>query len=77
MLKNITCNYEKGKSNKIKLIALCIKAVTGVLGASMILSQQKPYLTLFILSLGAVINEILNFINTEEQKEKTPEPPNQ
>lgn len=80
MLNKITSNYEKGKSNQIKLVALCIKAVTGVLGASMILTQQKPYLTLFILCLGAVANEILNFISTKDQNifpedPNTPNPP--
>lgn len=65
------------KSKKIKFIALCIKAVTGILGASMIITQQRPYLTLMILSIGAIANEILNFINTEEQKEDITVPPNQ
>ena len=55
------------KSRKIKLIALCVKAVTGILGASMILTEQRPYLTLLILSIGAIANEVLNFISTEEQ----------
>lgn len=58
--------YEKGKSRKLKLIALCIKAVTGVLGASMILTEQRPYVTLTILCIGAVANEVCNFINEEE-----------
>jgi len=58
--------YERGKSKKIKLLALCIKAVTGVLGASMILTEQRPYVTLAILCVGAISNEILNFISSEE-----------
>lgn len=72
MLTTLTAKYEKGKSKKIKLIAICIKSVTGVLGASMILTEQRPYLTLTILCIGAVANEILNFISTEEQTPPTP-----
>lgn len=63
------------KSRKIKLIALCVKAVTGILGASMILTEQRPYLTLIILSIGAIANEVLNFISKEEQI-PFPEDPN-
>lgn len=58
--------YERGKSRRLKLIALCIKAVTGVLGASMILTEQRPYITLTILCIGAVANEVCNFIQEEE-----------
>lgn len=68
MLDKLSARYEKGKSKKIKLIALCIKAVTGVLGASMILTQQRPYLTLLILCIGAIANEVLNFMNTETEE---------
>lgn len=67
MLKQLTSKYERGKSKKIKLIALCIKAVTGVMGASMILTEQRPYITLTILCIGAVANEITNFISDEEK----------
>lgn len=58
--------YDRGKSKKIKLLALCIKSVTGVLGASMILTEQRPYLTLAILCAGAIANECLNFMSQEE-----------
>lgn len=66
MLTKLTERYERGKSKKLKLIALCIKAVTGVLGASMILSEQRPYLTLLVLCIGAVANEIILFMNEEQ-----------
>lgn len=69
MLTKLTSSYEKGKSNKIKLMALCIKAITGVLGASMILTEQRPYITLTILCIGAVANEITNFISQEENQD--------
>lgn len=66
MLNKISERYDRGKSKKIKLIALCIKAITGVLGASMILTEQHPYLSIAILCCGAVANEILNFIHEEQ-----------
>lgn len=75
MFKKLNSLYDRGKSKKLKLVALCIKAITGVLGASMILTQQRPYLTLLILCIGAVANEITNFISTEEQI-PFPEDPN-
>ena len=65
MLDKITEKYERGKSKKIKLIALCFKAVTGILGASAILTEQHPYICLAILSAGAIADEILGFINEE------------
>ena len=68
MLENITSKYERGRSKKIKLLALCIKAITGIVGGSMILTQQHPYIILAILSIGAVANEITNFIDTEEEE---------
>lgn len=53
--------YGSNKPNKAKLIALCAKAVTGVVGASLILEQNHPYITLGVLALGAITNEIINF----------------
>lgn len=77
MLNKLVKNYEKGKSKKVKFIAVCIKAVTGVLGASMILTEQRPYLTLIILCIGAVANEITNFYSQEEQDENSMAIPSQ
>lgn len=62
-MNKLFSQYEKGKPSLFKLIALCIKAVTGVVGASMILTEQNPYISLGVLCLGAVANELLNFIN--------------
>lgn len=72
MLNKIISKYERGKSKKIKLMAVCIKAITGVLGASMILTQQHPYIILTILCIGAVTNEIINFIQEEENDQPNP-----
>lgn len=75
MIGKVTSNYEKGKSKKIKLLALCIRAITGVLGASMIITKQHPYLTLTILSIGAAADEIIKFIPSEEQAPQNPPQP--
>ena len=53
--------YGKNNSNKAKLIALCVKAVTGVVGASLVLEQNHPYITLSVLAIGAIVNEVINF----------------
>ena len=47
---------------KIKLIATIVKAVTGVMGASLILSEEHPYLSLIVLAIGAGINEYLLYL---------------
>lgn len=75
MLTKLTERYDRGKSKKIKLTALCIKTVTGILGASAILTEQHPYVSLTILCIGALANEILNFIYSEEQESSTPPQP--
>jgi hypothetical protein len=49
------------KPNKAKLVALCIKSVTAVIGGSLILEQNHPYITITVLALGAIANEIINF----------------
>jgi hypothetical protein len=58
--KYILNNYGNS-SNLAKLIALCVKGATGVIGGSLVLSNQHPYLTLGVLALGAITNEIINF----------------
>jgi hypothetical protein len=53
--------YGSNKTNRAKLIALCIKSITGVVGASLVIEQNHPYLALSVLALGAVANEVINF----------------
>ncbi len=53
--------YGERKTNKAKLIALSVKAVTGVVGASLVLEQSHPYIALSVLAIGAVVNEVINF----------------
>ena len=59
-------NYGRNQTRFWKFIALSIEAVTGILGASAILTEQKPYLTLGILCLGAIANKAVMFINAEK-----------
>ena len=49
-------------SDKTMLIALVVKAITGVLGASLILTEEHPYMALICLAIGAGVNEYLLFI---------------
>jgi hypothetical protein len=58
--KNILNNYGN-HSNVAKLIALCVKGATGVIGGSLVLENAHPYLTLSVLAIGAIVNEIINF----------------
>lgn len=56
------------KVEKLKLVGLCIKAASGIVGGSMILTEAKPYLTLSILAIGAVANEVVSFITEKQNK---------
>lgn len=58
------------KIEKFKLIGLCIKAVTGIIGGSLILEQNHPYVTLIVLAIGAVANEVVSFIKEKEDIKK-------
>ena len=46
---------------KLALLAMCIEAVTGVIGGSMVLEQNHPYITLTVLATGAVATKITNY----------------
>ena len=65
MKKNLIKNYGN-KTNKGKLIALIVKAVTGVVGTATIMNDYK-IASLIVLGLGAVANEIINFYNWNEE----------
>ena len=56
------------KLERLKLIGQCIKAVTGVVGGSLILTEGHPYITLAVLSVGAIANEIVITIREKENK---------
>ena len=62
MIKQITEKYDKSdKPTNVKLILLCIEAITGVIGGALILNQEHPYFALGVLALGAAVNKIINF----------------
>lgn len=65
-IKNIFNSYEK-----LKLTGLIVKAVSGVVGGSLILSEAKPYLTLAILALGAAANEVISFLKEKENEKSS------
>lgn len=58
--------FKLSKIEKLKLTAMSIKAATGIIGGSMILTESKPYLTLGVLAIGAIANEIVIFIKEKE-----------
>ncbi len=53
---------------KYKLIALCIRAFTGIIGGSLILTESHPYLALLTLGIGAVANEVVIYLKDKEKK---------
>lgn len=57
---------QPGKTKTLKLIAMSLKAITGIVGGSFILTEQHPYLALLALSIGALTNELLNHLNTND-----------
>jgi hypothetical protein len=60
--------------DKFKLTGLCIKSATGVIGGSLVLEQKHPYLTLAVLALGAIANEITNFLKEKENEKNNLNP---
>jgi len=58
------------KYELLTLIATCIKAVTAILGASVILTEQRPLITLLVLSVGAIANEVVSFLKTKDVSNK-------
>lgn len=61
------------KIEKLKLIGLCIKAVTGVIGGSLIIAEGYPYVALSVLAIGAAANEVVSFLKERENQSKTNE----
>ena len=53
-------NYGKNNNDKAKVITLIIKAITGVVGTSLVLENNHPYITLVVLAVGAIANELIN-----------------
>jgi len=53
------------KIDRLLLIGNCIKAVTAVVGGSMVISNDHPYITLSILAIGAIANEVVSYIKNK------------
>lgn len=60
--------FSLSKIEKLKLIGQCIRAATGVVGASLILTEGYPYVTLSVLAVGAIANEVVSFIKEKENQ---------
>jgi len=52
--------------SKYELAAMLIKAATGVVGGSLVLENQHPYITLSVLAVGAMANELLTYLKKNE-----------
>ena len=64
----IIMNALLSKYDKYKLFGLIIKAITGVVGGSLVLTEKHPYITLVVLAIGAGANEWVSFIKDKEAK---------
>jgi len=53
--------------NKWAFIAFCVKAITGLLGGSLVLTNEHPYLSLVVLGIGAVANEAIDFFDLKKR----------
>ena len=53
---------KKFYNRNLLLIANIMKAITGVIGASLILTEEHPYFALATLAAGAGVNEFLLFV---------------
>lgn len=54
------------KIEKLKLIGLVIKSITGIAGGSLILAEGHPYLSVATLAIGGAANEVVSFIKEKE-----------
>jgi len=60
--------FSMTKLEKLKLIGLSIKSATAIVGGSLILVEGHPYLSISILALGGVANEVVSFIKEKENQ---------
>lgn len=56
------------KMEKYQLWGLSIKAVTGVLGISVILTENHPYIAIIVLCIGAGANEWVSMLEKKERR---------
>lgn len=55
------------KNNKLKLAGMIVKGVTGVLGGSLVLSNEHPYIALTVLAIGAAANEYILYLKEDNK----------
>lgn len=51
---------------KLTLISRCVKSVTAIIGGSLIISEGHPYITMTVLSIGGVANEVCSYLKDKE-----------
>lgn len=66
--------FSLSKIEKLKLIGLCIKSASAIIGGSLILVEGYPKLTIIILAVGGIANEIVVFIKDKENQKDEPNP---
>lgn len=49
------------KNEKLRFALKLIKVAAGVGGGALVLTENHPYITMFVLIIGAVANEALNY----------------
>tara|TARA_R110000772_G_scaffold71032_1_gene156016 strand:+ start:83 stop:259 length:177 start_codon:yes stop_codon:yes gene_type:complete len=57
---------QKIVKKKWAFIAFSVKAVTGLLGGSLVLTNEHPYLALAVLGIGAIVNEAIDFFELKK-----------
>ena len=57
---------QKIVKNKWAFIAFALKTVTGVVGGSLVLSNEHPYIALLVLAIGALSNEAIDFYDLKK-----------
>jgi hypothetical protein len=66
MTKKILTGQSLSNYEKLKLTGLIIKAITGVVGTAIIISENHPYLAVIVLSIGAAANEVVSYLKDKE-----------
>jgi hypothetical protein len=64
----MSSSEEFSRYDKLKLIGLSIEAFSGVIGASLIMSQKYPIITVIVLAVGAVANRVVSYMKEKEAK---------
>lgn len=54
--------------DKLKMVGLIIKSVTGIIGGSLVLTENHPYITLTVLAIGGAANEFVSVLKDKEVK---------